>query len=73
MSTNVAKLLSAALLLSPAEREELADRLWATLNPPDGFADPTEDQFVAELQQRAAELKANPSTGVPWDEFRDMR
>jgi putative addiction module component (TIGR02574 family) len=73
MTPKVTELLAAALALSPAEREELADCLWASLDPPDAFADMTEEQFVAELDRRAAELKSDPSVGVPWEEVRALR
>jgi putative addiction module component (TIGR02574 family) len=73
MTPKVTELLTSALALSPAEREELADCLWSSLDPPDAFADMTEDEWVAELNRRAAELKADPSLGVSWDEVRDMR
>jgi putative addiction module component (TIGR02574 family) len=73
MSPKVTELLTSALELSPAEREELADCLWSSLDPPDAVADRTEDEWVAELDRRAAELKADPSQGVPWDEVRNMR
>jgi putative addiction module component (TIGR02574 family) len=73
MSPKVAELLAAALTLSPAEREELADRLWSTLDGLDAFAEMTAEEMVAEVNRRAAELKADPSMGVPWDEVRNMR
>jgi putative addiction module component (TIGR02574 family) len=73
MTQQVTDLLTAALALSPAEREELADSLWASLDPPDALAGMTEDELVAELDRRAAELKAEPGQGVPWDEVRNMR
>src|SRR6266404_4927585 len=67
MSPKVTELLTSALSLSPVEREELADCLWASLDPSDSLADMTEDEFVAELNRRAAELKSDPSQGVPWN------
>ena len=73
MTPKVTELLTAALALSPAERGELADCLWSSLDPADECAGMTEEEWVAELNRRAAELKANPSQGVSWDEVRDMR
>jgi putative addiction module component (TIGR02574 family) len=73
MSPKLTELLTAAMALSPAEREELADSLWASLDLPDGFAGMTEDEFIAELNRRATELKSDPSMGVSWDEVQDMR
>ena len=73
MTPKVAEILRSALALSLAEREELADCLWASLDPSDAFAGQTEEDWIAELERRAAELKADPSQGVAWDEVRDMR
>jgi putative addiction module component (TIGR02574 family) len=73
VTSKVTELLQSALLLSPPEREELADCLWASLDPPDGFADMTEEELVAELNRRAAELKADPGVGESWDEIRNVR
>jgi putative addiction module component (TIGR02574 family) len=73
MTQKTTELLTHALSLSPAEREELADRLWASLDPSDQFAHMTEDEFVAELDRRAAELKADPSQGIAWDEVKNLR
>jgi putative addiction module component (TIGR02574 family) len=68
----VAELLKSALTLPPAEREELADSLWTSLDPSKDYAGMTEGEFIAELNRRAAELKAEPSQGVPWDDVQNM-
>jgi putative addiction module component (TIGR02574 family) len=73
MSPKLTELLTAAMGLSPAEREELADSLWASLDPPDAFDGMAEGEFAAELDRRATELKSDPSLGASWDEVRDMR
>ncbi len=73
MSPNAAELLASALALSPAEREELADCWWASLDPADNYSGLTEEEFVAELDRRAAELKADPTQGVRWEDVRNMR
>jgi putative addiction module component (TIGR02574 family) len=73
MTPKVSELLRSALALSPAERESLADCLWASLDSTDGSAALTEDEWVAELNRRAAELRSDPSQGIPWDEVRNMR
>jgi putative addiction module component (TIGR02574 family) len=73
MTAKVSELLTSALALSPAEREELADCLWSSLDPTDALAILTEDEWVAELDRRAAELKANLSLGVPWNEVQNMQ
>jgi putative addiction module component (TIGR02574 family) len=75
MPTTVDELLTAALALSPAEREELADRLWDSLDPPPGsdLDRMTDDEFTAELDRRMAESDRDPSARVPWSQVRDMR
>jgi putative addiction module component (TIGR02574 family) len=72
MTPKVTELLTSALTLSPSEREELADCLWFSLEPPDEFANLPEGEWVAELNRRAAELKADPDLGVSWDEVKNM-
>ena len=73
MSPQVAELLKSALALPPAEREQLADGLWASFDPPGDYGGLTEDEFAAELDRRAAELKAEPGHGIPWEEVQKMR
>jgi putative addiction module component (TIGR02574 family) len=73
MTPKVTELLTAALALPAAEREELADCLWSSLDPADECAGMTEEEWIAELNRRAAELKADPSLGLSWDEVRNMR
>ncbi|HEV3146845.1 MAG TPA: addiction module protein [Gemmataceae bacterium] len=73
MSEKVAELLKAALLLSPDERQELVECLEDSLDSPDLHDGMTEEEFVAELNRRAAELKADPSLGIPWEEVKKMR
>ena len=74
MPTTVNELLAAALTLSPAEQEELADRLWDHLDPPPADIDAmTEEEFAAELDRRHAEYLRDPSVGIPWEQVREMR
>jgi putative addiction module component (TIGR02574 family) len=73
MTPKVAELLRSALSLSAAEREFLAGCLWASVDPQNELAGMTEDAIVAELDRRAAELRAAPGAGVPADEVRKMR
>jgi putative addiction module component (TIGR02574 family) len=73
MTPHVAELLKSALSLSPAEREELADGLWASLEPLDQYGALTEEQFTAELHRRAAELKADPAQGATWEDVQKVR
>jgi len=72
MTQRTSELLTAALSLSPAERQELADRLWESLEPFDAHADMTEVEFAAELERRHREFQNDPSVGVPWEEVKRM-
>jgi len=73
MTQKVTELLASALELSPDEREELADCLWASVEMPDEHAGMSEEEFVAELERRARELKADQRLGVPWEEVKNRR
>jgi putative addiction module component (TIGR02574 family) len=73
MTQKVSELLSSALRLSPSERQDLADSLWASLDQDDPYAGMTEDEFIAELDLRSAELQADPTAGMPWDEVRNLK
>ena len=55
--------------LSPAERIQLAQDLWDSL---EGERDlpPLTDEQVQELQRRLAEHERDPSTAIPWEEAR---
>jgi putative addiction module component (TIGR02574 family) len=69
MPTTVDELLAAALALSPAERQELSDRLSDHVGPPPG----ADDAVGAELDRRAEEARRDPSVLIPWDQVREMR
>lgn len=73
MPTTVNELLAAALTLSPVEREELAGRLWDSLDPPPDVDATTEEEFFAELDRRAEEARRDPSVMIPWEQVREMR
>ena len=57
--------------LTAAERIQLAQDLWDSLEPAEIDAELplTEDQ-KAELDRRLADLERNPEAGVPWEEAR---
>jgi putative addiction module component (TIGR02574 family) len=60
--------LADLLMLSPAERLQLAQDLWDSL--PEEAVPLTEEQ-VRELERRLADHDANPGAAIPWDEVRD--
>jgi putative addiction module component (TIGR02574 family) len=68
MPTTSAELLDAALKLSPAEREELAERLLDSLPHNRDVDGMTDDELKAELDRRHAEALADPSVLIPWEE-----
>ncbi|MBX9580694.1 MAG: addiction module protein [Gemmataceae bacterium] len=53
--------------LSPADRLELVGRLWDSLDA-EAFVPP--DWHIRELDKRRAAAEADPSAGVPWEEFK---
>jgi putative addiction module component (TIGR02574 family) len=54
--------------LSPAERIELAEQLWDSVEPT--AVEPTATQ-LAELRRRRAELAADGDPGEPWERVMD--
>jgi putative addiction module component (TIGR02574 family) len=65
MTSQTQTILDAALALPEAERLSLVERLLETL-PPAPQDDITEEDFLAELDRRAAEIKKDPSLAIPW-------
>ena len=58
--------------LSPAERIELLEALWDSLDPSE--AAPITPELAEELERRSAEAEANPGAGRTWDEVhRDLK
>ena len=73
MSERTQALMNEALKLSDLEREELAARLLESLDPPPSDIDQmTEDEFLAELHRRAAEMREDPTSRIPWEEVQKM-
>jgi putative addiction module component (TIGR02574 family) len=62
-------LLSDALALSPADRLELIDRLWASLDA-DVAALPLTDEQRRELDERLEQMDRDPSLGSSWEEVK---
>ena len=57
--------------LAPEERAQLMEELWDSVEEDDFFLT---DEQAAEIERRAAELEADPSIGIPWEEIRaDLR
>jgi putative addiction module component (TIGR02574 family) len=65
------EVMASLLKLPAADRVELAMALWDSLDESDrGSAVGLTPDQVAELDRRAAEHRADPSTAVPWSEVR---
>ncbi len=74
MTQRVAELLAEVLRLPEEEQAELVEQLLDRLDPPPSDIDRMSDEeFAAELDRRAEELRRDPSAGIPWDQVRDMR
>ena len=74
MTQRATRLLADALQLPDADRAALTEQLLASFDPPPGEADPVADAaFLAELDRRAAELRADPNAGLAWDEVKKLR
>ena len=52
--------------MTPKERLELIDELWASLEPEDI---PISDEVNAELERRLREYEQNPNCTVTWEEI----
>jgi putative addiction module component (TIGR02574 family) len=60
-------LLRAVGELSPAEKVELRDFIDLSIGGPDGTPALSEEQRAA-VRRRAAEMDADPSVGIPWED-----
>jgi putative addiction module component (TIGR02574 family) len=70
MSPQTKALLDAALALPDEERGILVDHLLESLGEPDEeFVEVTEEEFVAELQRRAAEMADGSDPGITWSDL----
>jgi putative addiction module component (TIGR02574 family) len=69
---NKSLLLDELMQLSPAERLDIADRLWESVDPNDpALADdlaPLTEEQMAEIDRRLAEHERNPERAKPWNE-----
>jgi putative addiction module component (TIGR02574 family) len=64
-----ASTLSELLKLSPAERIQLAQDLWDSID--EGEAPPLTEDQIREVERRLAEHDADPDSAVPWEEVRE--
>ena len=74
MSEPYTTLRDGALKLPEDKRAALAYELLDSLeaDPPD-INSMTEEEFKAELDRRAEELRQHPDRAVPWEQVKDLR
>ena len=70
MTRNSAKLLEAALVLSPDERADLAGRLIESLDEP--VDDDVQQAWETEIERRLREIDNGDVTLIPWEAARRM-
>ena len=68
MTTELHTLFAAALELPSADRVELAERLWESLE--DETPSKSESEWDDEIRNRIAEHRAGTAKAVPWEEAR---
>ena len=68
MTAELYSLFSAALELPSADRVELAERLWESLE--DDSASRTESEWDDEIRHRIAEHRDGIAKAIPWEEAR---
>jgi len=68
MPVELQTVLSAALQLSDADRESLADRLWESLD--DVPEEAPGDEWTEEIRQRLADIRSGRVTPIPAEEAR---
>jgi putative addiction module component (TIGR02574 family) len=61
-------LLKELMDLTPAERLQLVEELWDSIEPQD--LPPLTDRQIEEIEQDWADHKRDPSSAVPWEEVR---
>jgi putative addiction module component (TIGR02574 family) len=73
MSKAVSDLLTAAMKLGESERNELAERIWDTLDGPDLPTDDlTEEEFEGEILHRREQALTDPSSLMTWEQVRAL-
>jgi putative addiction module component (TIGR02574 family) len=61
-------LLDEVLKLEPADRLEVMDILWESLDPQDH--PPVSDEVLEEAERRIDEHERDPGSAIPWEDVR---
>lgn len=72
MSERYLAVLAEALKLSDEERADLAYALLDSLDGPPDINAMSDEEFKAELDRRAEELRQHPERAIPWDEVKRL-
>jgi len=68
MSLTTEQLLDAVLALPEEERWEVAEAVFASLQPSD--QSPLDDSWREVIRRRSAELRSGQVVGIPWEEVK---
>jgi putative addiction module component (TIGR02574 family) len=67
-------ILDELMQLSPAERLDIAEKLWESVDPDDPNivedAAALSEEQMQEIRKRIAEHERDPSSAIPWEEVR---
>jgi len=66
MEQRTRELFEAAMELSESERADLAELLWATVEPDEGL----EEAWAEEIRRRIQKLEAGEAELIPWQEVK---
>ena len=68
-------ILDELMQLSPAERLDIAEKLWESVDPNDpNIVDdiaPLSEEQMQEVRRRIAEHERDPGSAIPWEEVRE--
>ncbi len=73
METNAQSLLDAVLALPDIDRAKLAQAVLESLGPDHLNESEELEEMEKELEQRAHELRTDPSSSIPWSEVKKLR
>lgn len=65
------ELLEQALTLEPAQRVEMADALWESVDEAELPHAMSEDELAAEVMQRLQDIQDGKVVPIPWEEAQD--